>query len=144
MADPRKIFDSRILPSKKTCTLVIPSAEADVLDLADLPERVCPFCRGGLRRKDIRLYRFDCPHCFKALKPCFFPGYLWVRSLTSFGMGLAWAWHRGWTGSFVIFVVSFYALPVMILWDLVVRDFFLPKKIVPATSTFQTLGLTSK
>ncbi len=101
----------------------------------------CPVCQGGLRRKDIQLHRFNCPHCFRQLRPCFFPGYLWVRALIIFGLGLAWAWHSGWTDSFVIFVASFYGLPVAFLWDLVVREFFLPKKLEPITLT---LSLGSK
>ncbi len=113
--------------------------------MAASSERVCPLCRGRLVKDNIRLYRFNCPHCFKALNPCFFPGYRWVRYLITLGAALAWAWHRGWSGSFVIFVVSFYQLPLLFLWDLIVRDFFLPTKFEAAPSlSFQTLGLNSK
>ena len=106
---------------------------------------VCPLCQGKLCKQDIRPLGFDCPHCFKALKPCYFSGYLWVRGLGSVGAGLIWAWHNGWTGSFVIFVLGFYALPVMLFWDLFVFEFLRPKKIEPAapSSSFLTLGLNS-
>src|SRR5271163_2165320 len=96
------------------------------------PQCVCPFCQGSVSRKDIRAFRFDCPHCFKGLAPCYFRGYLWVRGFSCFGAALVVAWHAGWTGSFVIFVVGFYFLPMVLVWDWAVREFFLPSKIEPA------------
>jgi len=48
---------------------------------------------------------------------------------------------RGWDWSFLIFVVSFYALPVLVLWDVIVFKLFPPKKFDPVSGPFQTLGI---
>src|SRR5271155_3727835 len=50
--------------------------------------RFCPLCHGILFPKDIRVFRFDCPHCLKTLTPCFFPGYMWIRALVCLGAGV--------------------------------------------------------
>ena len=107
-------------------------------------ERVCPLCQRRLTKNNISLGRFDCPHCFKRLQPSFFPGYRLVQYLITLGVALAWAWHR-WDGSFGIFLVGFYQLPLIFLWNLIVRGFFLPLKFEAApSSSFQTLDLDSK
>ena len=107
-------------------------------------ERVCPLCRERLTNENISLGRFDCPHCLKSLRPSFFRGYRWVQYLITLVVALACAWHR-WDGSFGIFLVGFYQLPLLFLWNLIVRDFFMPMKFEPApSSSFQTLDLTSK
>jgi len=116
--------------------------EAQMWDLFE--DRACPLCGGRLVRNHIRLARFDCPHCLKTLRPGFFPGHLWIRGFICCGAGLALAWHNGWTDSFVIFVVSFYVLPMMFLWDLTVYHFFLPKHFEPVASSFPVLDLSSK
>jgi hypothetical protein len=48
---------------------------------------------------------------------------------------------RGWDWSFLIFVVSFYALPILVLWDVIVFKFFPPKKFEAVSGPFQTLGI---
>jgi energy-coupling factor transporter transmembrane protein EcfT len=49
---------------------------------------------------------------------------------------------RGWEDwSFLIFVVSFYALPVFVLWDTIVFNMFPPRKFEAVPSPFQTLGI---
>src|ERR1700730_14997592 len=107
-------------------------------------ERVCPTCQGSLPKDRVRLRRFDCPHCFERLEPIFFPGYHWARFFITLGLALAWASHGGWMGSFVIFVISFYQLPLIFLWDWIFPEFYLPNefKAVPASS-FLTLDLRS-
>ena len=105
--------------------------------------RFCPLCHGFLLPKDIRVFRFDCPHCLKTLTPCYFPGYSWIRALVCIGIAIAFAWHRGWHDSSIIFVLSLYALPIMFLWDLTVHTFFLPKNFKRAATKFQVLGLNS-
>ena len=95
-------------------------------------------------QRDYQSQRFDCPHCLKSLRPSFFRGYRWVQYLITLVVALACAWHR-WDGSFGIFLVGFYQLPLLFLWNLIVRDFFMPMKFEPApSSSFQTLDLTSK
>ena len=47
----------------------------------------------------------------------------------------------GFDWSFLIFVVSFYAIPVFILWDVIVFKLFPPTKFKPVSSSFQTLGI---
>ena|ERR1700674_1076612 len=109
-------------------------------------ERLCPACRGRLPKDRIRLHPFDCPHCSERLEPLFFHGYQLVKFLITFGLALAWAWHSGWTGSSVIFVISFYQLPLYVfLWDLILCEFYLPRKFEAApSSAFLTLDLRSK
>ena len=48
---------------------------------------------------------------------------------------------RGWDWSFLWFVVSFYALPVLVLWDVIVFQVFPPKKFELVSSPFQTLRI---
>jgi len=43
--------------------------------------------------------------------------------------------------SFLIFVVSFYALPMLFLWDVIVFKLFPPTKFESVSSPFQTLGI---
>jgi hypothetical protein len=109
-------------------------------------ERLCPTCGGNLPKNRIRLFAFDCPHCSERLEPIFFLGYQWVKFLLTLGLALALAWHGGWTGSSVIFVISFYQLPLYVfLWDLILREFYLPRKFKAApSSSFLTLDLISK
>ena len=46
----------------------------------------------------------------------------------------------------MVFVVSFYALPFIFLWDAEVAKFFPPTRFVPASKLkeFQTLGLSDR
>jgi len=46
---------------------------------------------------------------------------------------------RGRDWSFLIFVVSFYALPVVVLWDTIVFKLFSPKKFEPAQQRVKTI-----
>jgi hypothetical protein len=112
--------------------------------MLDFEDRICPHYFGTVPRKSIRLFNFDCPHCFKTLRPAFFPGYARVRYVVCVASGWALAWRHGFTDSFVVFVIGFYALPAFRLWDWIVSKFFLPKVLEPAASSYvQVLGLSS-
>ncbi len=54
---------------------------------------------------------------------------------------MATARLRGFDWSFLIFVVSFYALPMLFLWDVIVFKLFPPTKFESVSSPFQTLGI---
>jgi len=50
----------------------------------------------------------------------------------------------GFEGSFLVFVVCFYAFPAIFLWDSVAQSLFPPKSFEPVKGPFQTLGLGPK
>jgi hypothetical protein len=101
----------------------------------------CPECKGILTPETIRPVPFNCPYCAKYIKPIRRPRYLWLRILVCGGVAVVTARMRGFDWSFLIFVVSFYALPVFILWDVIVFKLFPPTKFEPVSSPFQTLGI---
>lgn len=103
----------------------------------------CPLCNRTLYGEDIRFGKFACPGCHRMLKPKRFPGYHWLRLAVCYGAGLAYAWTHGWNGSFVIFVVSFYALPALVLWAVIEVRLFPPKMFAPtsASAAVQTLDI---
>lgn len=101
----------------------------------------CPECKGILTPHTIRLGPFNCPYCTKYIRPVRRPSYLWLRFLVCAVIAVATAKLRGWDWSFLIFVVSFYALPVLVLWDLIVFRLFPPTKFEAVPSQFQTLGI---
>jgi len=47
---------------------------------------------------------------------------------------------RGWDWSFLIFVVSFYALPVFAFWDVIVFKLFPPKKFEACLFPISNIG----
>jgi predicted RNA-binding Zn-ribbon protein involved in translation (DUF1610 family) len=101
----------------------------------------CPQCKVELRDADVRLVRFDCPRCGVALKPIRRATYVWVRALVCCGAAFFYAWLCGWNSSFVIFVVSCYALPAFVVWSIVERVLFRSKNFESAESSIQTLGI---
>ena len=86
----------------------------------------CPECKGILTPETIRPGPFNCPYCAKYIRPIRRPSYLWLRILVCGGVAVVTARMRGFDWSFLIFVVSFYALPVFILWDVIVFQLFPP------------------
>jgi hypothetical protein len=54
------------------------------------------------------------------------------------------AWKRGLGGSFVIFVLAFFALPFLLMWDRIILPLFPPKSLELVTSPIQTLDLSQK
>lgn len=101
----------------------------------------CPECKGTLTRETIRPGPFNCPYCAKYIRPVHRPRYLWVRGLICVILAVVTARWRGFDWSFLIFVVSFYALPLFVLWDLIVFKLSPPRKFEPVSSPFQTLTI---
>ena len=93
--------------------------------------RICPLCKGELLSEDVPPGKFTCKHCCKLLQPSYFRGYLWVRGLCCGAGGVIWAFHSRFGGSFLVFVIALYALPLMVAWDLIVQKLFLPKRLEP-------------
>lgn len=105
------------------------------------PQQFCPVCGAGICPEGRS--SFECPHCGKSLVVAESQAYRWTRLLCTYAIAAIWAWSR-WESSFIVFVVSFYAFPVMIVWRLIernLRSVFPPKYSVPARSHFQTLGI---
>ena len=102
----------------------------------------CPECKGILTPETIRPGPFNCPYCAKYIRPIRRrSSYLWLRTLVCGGIAVATAKLRGFDWSFLIFVVSLYALPAFVLWDVIVFKLFPPTKFEPVSSPFQTLGI---
>jgi hypothetical protein len=57
------------------------------------------------------------------------------------GIAVLTARLRGFDWSFLIFVVSVYALPMFILWDVMAFKLFPPTKFELVSSPFQTLDI---
>jgi hypothetical protein len=105
----------------------------------------CPNCKGILTPQAIRLGPFDCPYCARSIKPIRRPSYLWLRTLVCVIIAVGAARRSGFDWSFLIFVVSFYAIPAFVLWDAIVFRFFPPTKFEPvSSSSFQTLGINKR
>jgi hypothetical protein len=106
-------------------------------------ERVgeCPECKGILTPRTIRPGPFNCPYCSKYIKPIRRRSYLWLRFASCGVIAVVTARLRGWDWSFLFFVVSFYMLPVLVLWDAIVFKVFPPKKFELVSTPFQTLGI---
>jgi len=67
--------------------------------------------------------------------------YAWLRGGICLGIAIAAARVRGFDWSFLIFVVSFYAIPVVFLWDSIAFGLFPPTAFQPVHSPIQTLGI---
>jgi hypothetical protein len=101
----------------------------------------CPQCKGILTLETKRPGPFNCPYCGKHIRPIGRRGYLWLRFAVCGVIAVVTARWRGWDWSFLIFVVSFYAFPVLTLWDVILFKMFPPTKFEPVRSPFQTLGI---
>jgi hypothetical protein len=67
--------------------------------------------------------------------------YMWSRVIGCYGIAALVAWKRGWEPSFIIFIVSFYAIPVLIAWRAIEQSIFPRKKFEIVPPTYQTLNL---
>ena len=67
--------------------------------------------------------------------------YAWLRLSITLAIAIAAAKLRGFDWSFLIFVVSFYAIPVLFVWDSIAFGLFPPTKFRPVHSPIQTLGI---
>ena len=102
----------------------------------------CPECRCVLTRESIRPGPFNCPGCGKYIRPVRRGSYLSLRGLSCGIVAvLAAKFRTGFPWSFLFFVIGFYALLVLFLWDLIVFTMFPPTKFEPVSSPFQTLGI---
>ena len=101
----------------------------------------CPVCSGTLTRAVIRPGPFDCPHCMKQIRATHSSMYRWARIGICAAFAVAAARLKGFDWSFLIFVVSLYALPSLVLWDILALDLFPPIRFETNRSTFQTLGI---
>jgi hypothetical protein len=101
----------------------------------------CPECKGILTPETIRPGPFNCPYCAKYIRPIRRRSHLWLRIVVCGVIAVVTARLRGFDWSFLIFVVSFYALPVLFLWDVIVFKLFPPTRFESVSSPFQTLGI---
>jgi hypothetical protein len=99
-----------------------------------------------LLRKQIRVFRFNCPNCQKSLRAVYFPGYLWVRGIAIYLGAFFLAWQHGWHDSFIVFVFWFYAFPTLVIWELFIHPLVPVRKIEPAPRSmfFTTLDLSNR
>jgi hypothetical protein len=103
----------------------------------------CPLCQGTLTLETIRASQFDCPHCTKLIRPVHRRSYLWLRGALCAVVAVGAVKLRGFDWSFLIFVISLYALPALFFWDVIVSRMFPPTKFEPVPSPVQTLGISS-
>ena len=101
----------------------------------------CPECLGVLMRDVIRHGPFDCPHCRKQIRPTHRRSYLWLRAITCCAIAIAAVKLRGFEWSFLIFVVSLYAIPAFIFWDVIAFRLFPPTTFEAVKPSVQTLGI---
>lgn len=101
----------------------------------------CPVCSGTLTRTVIRPGPFDCPHCMKQIRATHSSTYRWARIGICAAFAITAARIKGFDWSFLIFVVSLYALPSLVFWDILALDLFPPVRFETNRSPFQTLGI---
>jgi hypothetical protein len=104
----------------------------------------CPLCDGVLTRLAIRPGRFNCPHCLKQIRPVRQPGYRWARFGMCAAFAITLARLKGFDWSFLVFVVSVYALPALFFWDILALDLYPPTRFEPTRSPVQILGIGSE
>jgi len=112
------------------------------MPLYDSHYPLCPICNIELNLEG-RL-RFDCPGCGNTLVFARSQIYRVFRVVGIVGTAAIWAWRRGWEPSFIIFVVSFYVWPVLLLWASIegqIRRLFPPKRFEAQRKCLQTLGI---
>src|SRR3981081_4594876 len=106
----------------------------------ELSPQHCPVCRASVATELIGAPSCECPNCHTELIRLRGRGYMWLRAVICCGAAVAICWTKH-LGSFMVFVVSFYALPLFFIWDSEISKFFPPTKLEPATGPYQTLGL---
>jgi predicted RNA-binding Zn-ribbon protein involved in translation (DUF1610 family) len=102
--------------------------------------QVCPVCNFELSAEFTRHTRFECPKCEATLQPVRSDHYHLIRKIVCWSAILIWAWMNGWHDGSVVFVISFYAVPVFAAWYWL-ESFFPAKKLELADSYIQTLGI---
>src|SRR5215467_3755470 len=96
-------------------------------------ELTCPVCGLPVRHEFLAANRITCESCGTELAKARFRGYKWLRFGVCFGIAVAICWRKHW-GSFTIFVVSSYALPLLFFWDLQIARFFPIARLVPVSN----------
>lgn len=102
----------------------------------------CPICDAELNPEGRA--RIDCPKCGNTLFASRPRAYHVFRLVVLYGTAAIWAWKRGWPPSAIIFVVSFYAIPVLLVLGPIegqLRRLLPPKRYVPRKKQIQTLGI---
>jgi len=115
---------------------------ANIMPVIDSYSPLCPIC--GIELNPEGRLRLDCPGCGNTLFAVQSRMYRVFRIVVVYGTAAIWAWRRGWDPSFIIFVVSFYAIAVFLIFGHIegqIRRFFPPKRYVPRTKDVQTLGI---
>ena len=110
-------------------------------DLYTIGIAKCPICDGTLTRLAIRPYPFDCPHCRKRIRQIHRPIYRWARVALCAAFAITAAKLKGFDWSFLVFVVSAFALPAFFFWDILALDLFPPVRFQAAESPTQMLGI---
>jgi predicted RNA-binding Zn-ribbon protein involved in translation (DUF1610 family) len=103
---------------------------------------VCPVCNVELPAKVTHYSRFECLKCGATLRPVRSDTYHWIRQIVCWSVTLTWAWMKGWHDASVVFVISFYVIPVFAAWYYLER-YFPAKKFERVGSYIQTLGIDS-
>lgn len=110
------------------------------MDWPETSPQHCPVYRTQVAPELIGVARFECANCHAELVRMRGRGYWWLRLAVCYGAAIVICWTKH-LGSFMIFVVSFYALPFFFIWDREISKFFAPTRLERATGAFQTLGL---
>jgi hypothetical protein len=111
---------------------------ADLKGLIPLGE--CPMCKSPLCPKVVKVHCFNCPDCGTLLMPDRGRAYFWLRICFGFGGALIWSWHR-FHDSFMVFFAGFYAYPLTLLWFLLEKNLFPPRKFRRYDEGFVTLEI---
>lgn len=101
----------------------------------------CPLCEGSLTRFCIRPGPFNCPNCLKQIKATRTPAYKWARIGICAALAIAVSRLRGFDWSFLVFVVSIYALPALFFWDIFALDLAPALVFEPTRSSVQRLRI---
>ena len=111
-------------------------------DLYAIGVAKCPICDGTLTRLNIRLVPFDCPHCLKQIRIVRRPSCRWARVAICATYAVTMAELKGFDWTLLIFVVSAFAFPALICWDIFALDFFPPMRFEATKSSVQMLDIS--
>lgn len=100
----------------------------------------CPLCHAELQGENRA--PFDCPECGETLYEARSSGFKWLRAIVCYAVAALYSWHKGWEPSFIVFIVSFYAIPALVIWRTVEQLFFPATRYEAGRSSVQTLDLS--
>ena len=130
LAAPLALIARLLFLSRMSPLVFTPSALPDV-----------QFVMGYLTERPFARVRLDYPHCLKQIRPIHRPIYRWARGGLCLALAIFAAKLKGFDWSFLIFVVSAYALPAFFFWDIFALDMFPPTRFEPTRSSVQILGI---